>query len=628
MATSGTFTGPRGGNSVGPYLTLAWNRVETDVVNNRSRLRLTLSLVFTSSVSFSGNRTGVLYGSSFTYSGGFSGTGTRVLRTTDVWVNHDSDGTKSVNLSASFNVAITWSGSHLASISVSGTANIDAIPRSSQVSTDLKYIHMGNFLTINTNRQSTSHTHTLKYKVGNSTGTIATGVSTTYAWEVPLDFAYEIPNTNQVTVTITCETYDGSKLLGSSIVYIYAQIKPEYIPKIYGEYINDSSTNVLDMYIQNISKIFAGFNATGIYGSSIVSRKITIGRTNGTDRHVINGSAGEMNSPISQAGQYEVIFEATDSRGRKAEATILFTSRAYTRPRISFFNGNRLTSVTTTVSTSFFLSWDSLSGENRASISITRKTGNTTTTLYTLNNSDLGSLNTTRQFTGQSDAQSHIYTLNITDSLGYSATAIITIGTSRVEFTIAKGSGVGIGKVHEKGALDVKGNSYLDGNVEVEGNVRATKNSTYIDLKPTSPSYAEITSNASLIDFMTAVRFYTGNVEVRNNLSVNNLSTFKNVNVTDTISISKEIMMSSTETGFGGVGSCANTGVANTPVCGVVISYKYKKTYTPSSISLENSTTKTANALIADIRRDGFWMYINSDGAINKYLYWRGIWTA
>ena len=39
-----TFTGNRGGGSTGPYLTLEWHILETDVTNNRSKVGLVLRL--------------------------------------------------------------------------------------------------------------------------------------------------------------------------------------------------------------------------------------------------------------------------------------------------------------------------------------------------------------------------------------------------------------------------------------------------------------------------------------------------------------------------------------------------------------------------------------------------------
>lgn len=66
-------------------------------------------------------------------------------------------------------------------------------------------------------RYNNSYTHTLTYKFGNLTGTIATKTAdTAIAWTVPADFYAQIPNDPDGTCAITCTTYNGSTSLGST----------------------------------------------------------------------------------------------------------------------------------------------------------------------------------------------------------------------------------------------------------------------------------------------------------------------------------------------------------------------------------------------------------------------------
>src|SRR5690606_6507254 len=48
------------------------------------------------------------------------------------------------------------------------------------------------------------------------------------------------------------------------------------------------------------------------------------------------------------------------------------------------------------------------------------------------------------------------------DSFGKKATAVQKVGTSFIELTISKGKGIGVGKVHERGSLDVAGMAYFE----------------------------------------------------------------------------------------------------------------------------------------------------------------------
>ena len=132
MANSGTINGNQSGTQ--PYLRISWSILNQDIPNNRSRVRLQLILVSPNSLYFSASKTGSNNGSSFTYTGGFSGTGTRTLNTRDIWVNHNSDGSRTQSVSANFNIAVTWSGSYLSSLSVSGNMSLDPIPRASTLS--------------------------------------------------------------------------------------------------------------------------------------------------------------------------------------------------------------------------------------------------------------------------------------------------------------------------------------------------------------------------------------------------------------------------------------------------------------------------------------------------------------
>lgn len=74
------------------------------------------------------------------------------------------------------------------------------------------------------------------------------------------------------------------------------------------------------------------------------------------------------------------------------------------------------------------------------------------------------------------------------------------------------------------------------------------------------------------------------------------------------------------ENGYCGVGGVGNGGT--TPQAGVGVNFKMAKTYTPSSVYLYTISSNT-NAIVSDITRYGFWLYVNGDGT-TAYKYWRG----
>lgn len=61
--------------------------------------------------------------------------------------------------------------------------------------------------------------------------------------------------------------------------------------------------------------------------------------------------------------------------------------------------------------------------------------------------------------------KSYDFRLTITDVFGKTATSIVTIGTVKKALTIAEDKGIGVGKVWERGALDVEGDSYFNGSI-------------------------------------------------------------------------------------------------------------------------------------------------------------------
>ena len=136
---------------------------------------------------------------------------TQTLCTWEGWIYHNSDGTKSINVSASF----SSTSSNLSGGSVSGAVQLPTIPRASSISATS--VDIGSNTTITINRASSSFTHTITYSFGSLSGTIATKTSnTSISWQVPTSFYAQIPNAKSGTCTLTCITYSGDTQIGTS----------------------------------------------------------------------------------------------------------------------------------------------------------------------------------------------------------------------------------------------------------------------------------------------------------------------------------------------------------------------------------------------------------------------------
>ena len=177
MASSGSFSGSiRDGHY---KLRVDWSQSKNVSVNT-STVTCKLYLVNDWSLNISGrsDNTCTIDGSAQTFSSpAISTTGTHLLGTVSRTVNHASDGSKSLTISAVFQIRATLSGTYYGTISASANITLDSIPRASSVSAT--NMTMGSAGTITISRASSSFTHTLTYSFGNTSGTIITKTTAT-----------------------------------------------------------------------------------------------------------------------------------------------------------------------------------------------------------------------------------------------------------------------------------------------------------------------------------------------------------------------------------------------------------------------------------------------------------------
>ena len=137
-------------------------------------------------------------------------------------VTHNSDGSKTINVSWTFNGNI--GGSYNPNGTVSGSVKLTTIARKSSPSVSPTSVTLpstsgSTAVTINTNRKSSSFTHTIKLTLGGETISTRTGVGafTTYSYSELTNLV--MPRTTTVsstTISVSCETFNGSSSLGSN----------------------------------------------------------------------------------------------------------------------------------------------------------------------------------------------------------------------------------------------------------------------------------------------------------------------------------------------------------------------------------------------------------------------------
>lgn len=214
MATSGSFnTSSYNTGSGVRYLTLEWSRTSYSVENNTSTISYTLKgaggyygYVNTRNIKLVINGTTV-------YQTGTDPIQLRngtVVKSGTITIYHNADGTKSFSASAEAGIytgAVNCTGS--------GTWSLDTIPRKSSVSATNGDIGKKSIITIA--RASTNFTHTLTWSCLGLSGTIATKTtSASVEFDIPTSLFAKIPKDPSATVTITCETFNGTSSLGSN----------------------------------------------------------------------------------------------------------------------------------------------------------------------------------------------------------------------------------------------------------------------------------------------------------------------------------------------------------------------------------------------------------------------------
>ena len=382
-------------------------------------------------------------------------------------ISHNADGTKTLPISCTFNPN---NGLH-GPITVSASLSLTTIPRSSSVSVSAGVI--GSSVTININRQSSSFKHTVRYSWAGKSGTIATNVDTSATWTIPLDFANDIPNSASGTGTIFVDTYSGSTKTGTQSTTLTASVPANVKPTFSGVTLSDlngAAQNLIpnpDTFIQVISNIKVAFNgAVGSYGSSITGYYAEIiGKNQSTSSN--GGSLGIMN----YHGTIKIRASVSDSRGRWSDAReVSVTVLEYFAPALSFSIARTgSTSSTLTVTRNAKIAPLTVSGSQKNSMRLTFKVARLGTNSYTVDNGPAtGSwtsisnlVNSQANLAGNYLANQSWVVIGTLEDKFTRTDFMVNVATESVVLSYDR-SGVGVNKIREQGALDVKGNIYAD----------------------------------------------------------------------------------------------------------------------------------------------------------------------
>ena len=382
-------------------------------------------------------------------------------------ISHNADGTKTLPLSCTFNPN---NGLH-GTITVSASLSLTTIPRSSSVSVSAGVI--GSAVTININRQSSSFKHTVRYSWAGKSGTIATNVDTSTSWTIPLDFANDIPNSASGTGTVFVDTYSGNTKTGTQSTTLTASVPANVKPTFTGVSLSDlngAAQNLIpngNTFIQVISNIKVGFNdAVGSYGSSITGYYAEIiGKNQSTSSN--GGSLGIMN----YHGTIKIRASVSDSRGRWSDAReVSVTVLEYFAPALSFSIARTgSTSSTLTATRNAKIAPLTVAGSQKNTMTLTFKVARLGTTNFQVDTgpatgswTSISSLvNSQANLAGNYLANQSWVVIGVLEDKFTRTEFMVNVPTESVVLSYDR-SGIGVNKIRERGALDVKGDIYAN----------------------------------------------------------------------------------------------------------------------------------------------------------------------
>ena len=391
--------------------------------------------------------------------------GGKTLLGTRTWtVNHNDDGTASVGISFSYSNGLSSSGTYTTKTgSGSATVRLDTIARGSSISLSRSSATIGSdSITVNITRNSSAYKHKVKLILGDTTYLLAENVDTSYTFTPSMSYCNKITTATSGTATVKVETLTGTNgsWIADTTKTLTLNVPSNVVPSVGISVVANNQTNGVSVAGKTTFTV-KPVNADGSYGSTITSYSITGGNLNSVSPN------GAITNTLN-AGDYTFVVKVIDSRGRTAEASKVETVHAYSSPTISAraFRCNKDgTESSSGVYIAVNFSWEitnlANNNSNAKQYFIQYKTSSASSYTTSVDWTDLssysGSMTKVLSQTFLTTSSYNIQ-LKVKDSFG-TTTSTLSVSTISALLNIEK-SGVGVGKIHENGALDVGGAIY------------------------------------------------------------------------------------------------------------------------------------------------------------------------
>ena len=404
-----------------------------------------------------------------------NGTEKRLLLSHSVNVGHNADGTKSFRLEGMLNSQITWSGTYYGSEQWTRQDwSLNAIPRASTFNQSSTTFNMDSEGTIYINPASTSFNHKLYMYFGNKKVLLRDNAPVNQNFNVRFnasDFGDQIPNATSGVGVLLLETYNGGNFVGSNQRTTYLNLPSNYVPSQPSVSVSDESSvptklgisKTAGIYVKGMSLIRFVCSSSGVLGSTITSYQVQIGN------QTFSSSNGTIDIDLAKfdvgTGSLNAIVTVIDSRGRTNSRTVGIKIQIYSAPTINNFSAVRQNNSDTVIITKPVSVSSILNGStNINSYTVNTEYKLTTATSWTVNRTENNS-SATLNLSGFNVANSYDIRVTLADKLNQTVVQA-SISTAKVLLDLNRDIGIGIGKMHERGSLDVGGDMYVSGTLD------------------------------------------------------------------------------------------------------------------------------------------------------------------